>query len=227
MDKYRLRQIGDATEILLYDEIGESWFGGVSAKQFREDVDAVKTDRIILRLNSPGGDALDGRAMYNTLKQSGHYVVAHVDGLAASAATMPMMAANELYMGRGAMIMIHNAWTVAAGDHHELRRVANLTEQVTEDLIPEYARYTGKTQDEIRSMLDAETWLNADQAIEEGFATGMSEDAIQVAAAVVHPKRYRNTPEHLISGKPIEQTFAKRNELSRKIRLTKSRLAIT
>jgi ATP-dependent protease ClpP protease subunit len=118
--QYQIRNATDspsATEILLYDEIGEDpWFGtGVSAKQFVEDLNAIETDEIHLRINSPGGNVFEGVAMLNAVRRHKAKVTVFVDGLAASAASVLAMGGDEVVMSRNAELMIHDAWGIAIG----------------------------------------------------------------------------------------------------------------
>ena len=113
-------------EILIYDAIGEDYFGnGVTAKSIHDQLSGMEGD-VVVRLNSPGGDVFQGTAIYNILEQyKGGKVTMVVDGLAASAASVIAMA-GHLTMADNSMLMIHNPWTVAAGDAEELRSNAEL-----------------------------------------------------------------------------------------------------
>lgn len=157
----------DAT-VYVYDAIGG--FFGVEASAFVKAVAGLKAKTIHLRLNSPGGDVFDARAMATALAAHPAKVVAHVDGLAASAASFLMLAADEIEMSDGAFVMIHNPMTVAAGDARDMRQTADLLDKVRDAIAADYVKRTGKPTGEIVGMMDAETWLTASEAVAQGFA---------------------------------------------------------
>lgn len=179
----------EVSEIVLYDEIG-AW--GVTASMFREMVTATEGRPINLMVNSPGGDVFDGIAIYNELKQHSAKVVVNVMGLAASAASIIAMAGDEIIMGEGAHLMIHKAWTMALGDADEMRKTADMLGQIDGSLVNIYTKRTGIKPSSIESMLAAETWLNADEAIEHGFADAKNEGFSANAAFDV--SQFRNVP---------------------------------
>jgi ATP-dependent protease ClpP protease subunit len=174
---------GGAAEILLYDVIG-GW--GVSAKQFAEDLKALGGGSITLRINSPGGDVMEGAAIYNILKADGRPVTAYIDGLAASMASVVAMAAGRVVMPANALMMIHNPWTVSAGDAERLRKDADLLDKIKGQIVGAYEAKCGakKTHDEIVAMMDAETWMDGKEAVEAGLADECGEELKAAACAV-------------------------------------------
>lgn len=174
-------------EILLYDMIGQDfWSGeGVTAKSFAEDLkaagDGIRTIR--LRVNSPGGNVFDGLAIYNTLLSHGAKVTAQVDGLSASIASVVTMAASEISMGDNAMMMIHNPSTAIAGDANEMRRMAETMDKVKTSMITAYRRHTTKSADEVAALMDVETWMTAEEAVDNGFAERIITPEGEAAAA--------------------------------------------
>lgn len=162
------------TEITIYGIIGNSWWeDSVSAS----DIDAALknvTGDIVINLNSPGGDAVDGIAICNRLKKHDGKVTIYVDGWACSAASVIAMAADELYMGLGSMMMIHEASTVVWGTKRDMRKEADLLEQLEEGVIDIYMTKANVSREEVREMVDAETWFSAQKAVELGFATATS-----------------------------------------------------
>jgi ATP-dependent protease ClpP protease subunit len=169
----------DTTEILIYDEI--SMFG-VSAKDFVTALRDVKTPNIRLRINSPGGDVFDGIAIYNALRAHPAKKTVHIDGLAASIASVIAMAGDEIVMADSAFMMIHDSWGMAIGNADELRALANTLEQIDGTIADIYRARTGKKADELRAMMDAETWMTASQAVDLKFAH-RSEDAAEAKNA--------------------------------------------
>ena len=129
MQNYRCeKKSATAAEILIYDEIGQSWFGGVTAEQVIRDLKALGDVKdITVRINSPGGSVFDAFAMYNALVQHKAQIRTQVEGMALSAASLVAMAGNTIAMGESAWMMIHDPWTVAAGNAREQAVIAGLT----------------------------------------------------------------------------------------------------
>lgn len=171
----RIEQAGREATVYLYDIIGEDWFGGVAAKDFVPQLNALDVDTIHLRINSPGGDVFDGRAMANALKQHKARVIAHIDGQAVSAATYVALAADEVEIAEGGFFMIHNAWTIQMGNAKDFRAQADLLDKVDGSISADYERKTGKSSEEILRMMDATTWLTADEAVAAGFVDRIAE----------------------------------------------------
>lgn len=148
----------------------ESWFGDeVTPQQFRDELKEV-SGNLTVRINSPGGDVFAGMAIMNALKDREGYTTVIVDGLAASIASVIAMAGDKIVMNTGSMMMIHNAWSMAAGDSKELRKVAETLDQISDTIISVYETRTGLSVEELKSMLDEETWMSAEEAVEMGFA---------------------------------------------------------
>jgi ATP-dependent Clp protease protease subunit len=165
----------DETTIYLYDVIDPFW--GVSAKQFVKELNAIKTPTINLRINSPGGDVFDGRAIATAIAQHPSKIVAHIDGLAASAASYVAISAKEVVMAPGTFLMIHNAWTIAFGNKDELQKVAEVLDKIDASLVDTYVAVTGASAEQVKEWMDAETWFTADEAVAEGFADRVSTPA--------------------------------------------------
>jgi ATP-dependent Clp protease protease subunit len=156
----------------------KSWFtpsGAVVAKDFRKALAGVKD--VTVRINSPGGDVMAGAEIYSALREhslNGYgKVTVIVTALAASAASVIAMAGDRILMSPTAYMMIHNPWSVAVGDAHEMRKTARTLDVISEGLINAYQQRTGKSRDELKRMLDAETWMSAGTAVTEGFADGI------------------------------------------------------
>lgn len=148
----------------------ESWYDDeVSPKQFREELDRHTGD-ITVRINSPGGDSFAGMQIYNMLKDRSGKVKVIVDALAASAASVIAMAGDEVIMETGSMMMIHKSSIFAAGNEDDMLSTIELLRGVDESMIKIYSARTGKSEDEIRSLLTNDFWMTADEAVEMGFA---------------------------------------------------------
>jgi len=161
----------DSMELTIYGDIGESWWSdSTSAKDVEEALKGLTANQITVRLNSPGGDVFDGIAIYNQLKNHSAKVIVHVDGLAASAASLIAMAADELIMNTGSMLMIHEASTWTWGTKHDVRKTLNALEGIDKSIADIYmTRFQGE-RSEIDTMISNETWFTASEAVEVGLA---------------------------------------------------------
>lgn len=198
---YRMRaKANNVGEIYLYGNIGASfWSDGITAKEFSDDLKAMgNVTEIQVRINSEGGDVFEGRTMYSLLAEHKAKKVVYVDGLAASIASLIAMAGNEIIMGDGTFIMIHNAWGMAVGDSNEMKRMAALLDSVTSTLIDTYSARTKNEYKAVKKMMDDETWLTATEAKDKGFATKVSEPVKAVARVFTNgPYQYKNLPASL------------------------------
>jgi ATP-dependent Clp endopeptidase proteolytic subunit ClpP len=163
----------------IFDEIG---FWGVQAKDFVRDLAAVKGKTLNVEINSPGGDVFAGLAIYNALRGSGKEIVVRVMGVAASAASLIAMAGDKIVMPKNSFLMIHNPWSMAVGNADELRDTAETLDKIGASLRLTYAARTGLPEDEIATMLATDTWLTADEALEKGFATEVTDNVTAKAS---------------------------------------------
>lgn len=159
------------SELVLEGPISEeSWWGDeVTPQEFRDELNQHKGDLMVV-LNSGGGDVFAGMAIYNALREFDGDVTVRVDGLAASIASVVAMAADKVIMAPGSMMMIHKPWTMVVGDTNDLDKTKEILQGIEDSIVPIYQSRTGLGKEEITSMLEAETWLTADQAVEQGFA---------------------------------------------------------
>jgi ATP-dependent Clp protease protease subunit len=169
-----LNAAGDEATVYLYDAI-DSYYG-VNAEAFVKDFNAITAPTIHLRINSPGGDVFDGRAIATAIAQHKSNVVAHVDGLAASAASYVAIAADSVEMAPGSFLMIHNAWTFAFGNSEDLLSTAALLEKIDASLAADYSKKSGKAVAQIEQWMSDETWFTAEEAVAEGFADSIAEE---------------------------------------------------
>lgn len=192
---FKIEAQADAKEatIYLYDMIVDSdveaeWWGGVSPQAFIKALGEITAPTIHLRVNSPGGSVFAARAIEQAIREHKSTVVAHVDGLAASAASFLIMAADQIHMAPGSFLMIHKAWTVAWGNSEDLTKTAALLDQIDGSLVKTYAARSGQKPEDIATWMADETWIEADRAVELGFAslvdagTTASNSAAQPAA---------------------------------------------
>lgn len=172
---FRAESSADEATIYLYDTIvSDDFFGGVSAISFAKELNSIKAPVIHLRINSPGGDVFAARAMETAVREHGSTIIAHIDGLAASAASYLALAADKVVISDGGFYMIHKAWTLAFGNADDLLETASLLEKIDDSLINTYANETGQNPDQIKSWMAAETWFTAQEAVDLGFADEIS-----------------------------------------------------
>jgi len=163
----------ESTTVYLYDEIG---IFGVMAEQFVKDLEGIKTPRIDLRINSPGGMAFEGVTMYNALVRHPAHVVAHVDGLAASIAAVITMGANEVQIAPNAFLMIHEPWSMVVGGADELRHEADVLDKVAGKIVETFVQRTGASQEQVLDWMGDETWFTAEEAIAAKFVDAIDEE---------------------------------------------------
>ncbi|MEQ2464667.1 MULTISPECIES: head maturation protease, ClpP-related [Bacillaceae] len=148
----------------------ETWWGDeVTPKMFKDELLAGTGD-ITVWINSPGGDVFAAAQIYNMLMEYTGKVTVKIDGLAASAASVIAMAGGDVYMSPVSMLMIHNPSTIAIGDSEEMMRAKALLDEVKESIINAYELKTGLSRTKLSHLMDAESWMNANKAIELGFA---------------------------------------------------------
>jgi ATP-dependent protease ClpP protease subunit len=190
---------GPAPTLYLYDILGVDLFGGISSRQVVEDLRALgEVPELQVRINSPGGDVFEGIAVYNALVRFPAAVTVHVDGLAASIASLVAMAGNRTLVAENAMLMIHRPWSVVAGDAEEMRRQADALEKAWSAMLTTYARRTGRRPATLaQRVTDAggEWWMTAEEAVADGFADAT--EKAEKEAQVFGLERFRKVPERL------------------------------
>lgn len=170
----------DTTATLrLYDPI-DSWGGewGVSAKEFAAALDAlpVGVERIVVQINSPGGEVWEGLAITNQLRRHPATVTAVVDGIAASAASfIAVGGADRVVMGRNAQMMIHDAWGMCMGNAADMRELGDRLDKISDNIASIYAERAGGDVSAWRAAMLRETWYNADEAVAAGLAVDVED----------------------------------------------------
>lgn len=151
----------------------ESWFDDdVTPQLFKEELLSGSGD-ITVWINSPGGDCVAAAQIYNMLMDYKGNVTVKIDGIAASAASVIAMAGTEVLMSPVSTMMIHNPATVAMGDHNEMQKAIEMLNEVKESIINAYEIKTGLSRAKLSHLMDSETWMNANKAVELGFADGI------------------------------------------------------
>jgi ATP-dependent protease ClpP protease subunit len=155
-------------KVYLYDSIGGFW--GVPASEFIADLNAIDAKQIDLHVNSPGGAVFDGLAIMNALAAHPAEVTAHIDGLAASAASFLVQSADKVIMERQSQMMIHDAQSICVGNAADMMAEAELLDSISDAIADVYSEATGTTRVAWRERMRAETWYSADEAVEAGLA---------------------------------------------------------
>ena len=154
----------------------ESWFDDdVTPKAFKTDLNAGEGD-IVIWLNSPGGDCIAASQIYTMLMDYKGKVTIKIDGIAASATSVIAMAGTTVLIAPTALMMVHNPLTIAIGDTEEMQKAIDMLSEVKESIINAYEIKTGLSRARLSHFMDAETWLNANKAIELGFADDILTD---------------------------------------------------
>jgi ATP-dependent Clp protease, protease subunit len=167
---------------IVSDEIEAEFFGGIAPAQMRAAL-AASPGAVHLRINSPGGDVFAARAMAQAIREHPGDVVAHVDGVAASAASLIVVAASRAIMAPGTMLMIHKSWTLTAGNADEHVQTAALLEKVDAGIAASYAAKGKSDAAAYARMMAVETWFSADEALAEGLVDEALEDGPKAQAA--------------------------------------------
>jgi ATP-dependent protease ClpP protease subunit len=202
---YAVHASGEAAErvieVFVYGEIG-TW--GITANQFVQDLRAIDdgVSPVIAAFNSIGGDLFDGLAMHNALSRLGERCTGRIDALAASAASVAVCGAHRVVIASNAMLMIHNPYTYAGGDADDFRRVADVLDQTLEAIIAAYKAKAPEIDDaELRRLVNAETWLTANEAVALGLADEVG-DGLKVKACLGQGavlQRYQHAPADLLA----------------------------
>jgi ATP-dependent Clp protease, protease subunit len=203
---YTIRARASGAEVLIYDEIGAY---GVSAKGFLAELGALADGTPIdLRLNSPGGSVFDAVAIFNALARHAGTVTVWIDGIAASAASYIAMAGDEIIMPENAFLMIHDPSGLVMGTAADMREMAATMDKIAGTMIRGYAAKSGKPEEEIAALMAAETWFDAQDALDLGLATRMAEP-VRIAASF-DIGRFRNAPPELVEA--VVETVAPSND---------------
>lgn len=161
----------DDNSISIFDVIGADYWGdGVTASRIAAALRSIGGADVTVNINSPGGDMFEGLAIYNLLREYEGKVTVKVLGLAASAASVIAMAGDEVQIGRGAFLMIHNCWVYAMGNRHDLQQIASDMEPFDKAMNDIYGARTGLDAATIDAMMDAETYIGGSDAVDKGFA---------------------------------------------------------
>jgi len=179
---------GDTTTLYFYDPIvGDrvmaEWWGGICPQDFVPALAAIKTPKIDLRVNCPGGDIFAAEAMCQALREHPATITAHIEGVAASAATSITCACDEVLITPSSKFMIHESWSFAIGNKRDMQAMHDLLASCDDSMLAEYQRRTGQDLAQLVAWVEAETWFKAEDAVKYGFADAIKEPAKKAASA--------------------------------------------
>ena len=194
--------------ITILDVIGYDWWTGegVTAKRVAAALRQIGANPVTVQINSPGGDFFEGVTIYNMLRAHPAKVTVQILGIAASAASVIAMAADEIQVAKLGFIMIHNTQWVAAGDRHAMTETAEIMSVFDRAATEMYSERTGVEADKIASMLDAETWLAGQGAVDQGFADRVVDFDVQPVEVSNSTTALYRVEAALASGKPMPRS---------------------
>lgn len=162
----------DIATIDIFDIIGSDWFGdGFTAKRMSAALRSIGSDKdVVVNINSPGGDVFEAATIYNLLAQHEGEVTVNVLGLAASAASVIAMSGDKINISKIGFLMIHNAWSCVCGNKADMRSAADALEKFDKSILTTYSARSSVDEKKIAKMMNDETWIGADDALEYGFA---------------------------------------------------------
>lgn len=190
-------------DIYVYGDIGESFWGGetsVSASDFARALRDADGDDVTIHVNSVGGNVFDANTMSELVRSYKGSTTTSIEGIAASAASFFALTADSVVMNPSALLMIHNPYTSCYGNADEMRKTADMLDKVRSTITGQYVRKTGMDESEVERMMDAETWLDATEALDLGFVDSIS-DAAPIAARLTKEAldRFRSAPKSLVA----------------------------
>jgi ATP-dependent Clp protease protease subunit len=204
-ERPQLAESDDPATISIYEVIGEDFWtgGGFTAKRAAAVLRNIGKRDVTVKINSPGGDMFEGIAIYNLLREHPAKVTVDVMGWAASAASIIAMAGDEIRMGLGTFMMVHNAWGVVIGNRHDMRSAADLFEGFDSAIADIYEARTGMERKAIAKLMDAETFMGPTEAIEKRFADSVLEGGSAEAADT------KNMDRRLMARRQTEAALAR------------------
>lgn len=173
---FSMEKTEQTATINIYGDITSwAWFDDeISAATLSKQLEALgDIGQIDVYINSYGGEVAEGLAIYNALRRHKAKIRTFCDGFACSIASVVFMAGDERIMNEASLLMIHNAWTYASGNSEELRKQADDLEKINQASIEAYKAHSSLNEEEIKTLMDAETWILPDEALSYGFATSV------------------------------------------------------
>lgn len=187
-------------EMLIYGDIGGGWYDeGITAKGITDQIDQLDVDDLHVRINSGGGLVFEGIAIYNALARCSANIIIHIDGIAASIASVIMMAGDEIIISEGANVMIHKPWSFAMGDAESMRKEADILDKLEAGIIDIYEARSGAKRSDLVAWVGAETWFLGQEAVDAGFADSMAPAKRKKPANSALLNLFKNTPQNLLA----------------------------
>lgn len=184
----------NSADVYFYDDI--AWYG-VNSRDVAAMLHGLDAKTINVHINSGGGDVFEGVAIYNLLENKDAHIVVHIDGVAASIASVIAMAGDERVIAKNASMMVHKAWAVTIGNSDDHDAQSTLLKMVDQQILDLYVERTGKTAADISALVKAQTWMNAEAAKDNGFASEIAGKSS--ALALIREGMYDNIPEDLLN----------------------------
>jgi ATP-dependent Clp protease, protease subunit len=218
--KIRMDATDSEVHVYVNDVIDSYW--GASAQALITALAGQQDKTVHLHINSPGGDVFEARAMSAAIVAHPGNVIAHIDGICASAATYLALACNEVRMTDGGLFMVHNSWTFAYGNKTELRESADLLDKIDGTIIADYERKTGASNAQVVAWMDATTWFTAQEALDAKFIDAIDANTKQAGGEQARwnlsaypnaPQQQEKSPEPDLTAMALHQTQINRNRL--------------
>lgn len=175
---YSLVQNSNQADLYIYGDITSSPYleSDVSSSNLIQELNGIKADTINVYISSYGGECKEGLAIYQALKRHSAKITTICDSFCASIASVIFMAGNERIMSNTGLLFIHNAWVATCGDSNKLKKEAEALEKITQSSITAYMEHINISEEELKEMLNNETWLDCEEALKMGFATKILEE---------------------------------------------------
>lgn len=190
----------DAADVYIFGDIG-GWWDGIQPDEIAKEIADLDVSTINVHVNSPGGVVFDGIAIYNAFAGHSANIVMHIEGIAASIASVIVMAGDEIRIGESANMMIHKPWSYMIGDADDMRSEADILDGLEQGIIDIYAARTGQDDAALKTLLKAETWMRGQQAVDDGFADTLipNKKKEKKAARSTLLACYNHTPTDLLA----------------------------
>ncbi|OFK22929.1 head maturation protease, ClpP-related [Olsenella sp. HMSC062G07] len=197
---FKVKNEAERATVYLYGTVGTDWWDEESsntAKEFAQTLDGLSPKPLDIRIDSCGGDVYEGFAIASAIQRYEGQTTAYVDGIAASAASYIALMADKVVMCSFAQLMIHDAWTYAQGNAAELMETAARLEELDNTIAGIIAARSGKDLDDVKALMDAETWFDAEAAVDTGMADEVAATEQRVAASLDRAilSHYRHVPD--------------------------------
>jgi ATP-dependent protease ClpP protease subunit len=201
----RVNAKDDAADVYIYGDIG-GWWDGIQPQQIAKEIAELDVGTLNVHVNSPGGVVFDGLAIYNAFAAHPAKVVMHIEGIAASIASVIVCAGDEIRIGEAANVMIHKPWSFMIGDAEEMRKEADILDNLEQGIVDIYKARTENSDDDLKAWMKAETWMRGQDAIDKGFADALtpSKAKKEKAARSALLTLYQHTPSDLLSAGDAE-----------------------